>query len=275
MEACSVEESSKKLPFPTAKNQSNKSKSFNQKDTLHLIECVRKQPKLWHRQFIRKRLSSCISEWEDIQRKEFPEYTVKQLKVRWKTVRDSYRREIRHIECGASSKSRWPLFDSMLFLDGHFRLRKSVQCKVPALVDIKRVKSSRSNKPVVVSPSELLSILQPVNEVASKTETLNSNERDHEEHASCLPSVDANDEPVAMSEVTFSNKFRSRLKSEAVSANVNDPCNGDEQAITDSQFMMNLVPYLQILPQEKKFEVRLKMLQLIANAALNANNSDK
>lgn len=50
---------------------------------------------------------------------------VTSLKVRWKTLRDSFRREVKRIEDGEIVVSSWPLFDKMSFLIGHFRTRES------------------------------------------------------------------------------------------------------------------------------------------------------
>uniref|UniRef100_A0A182WEQ2 MADF domain-containing protein n=1 Tax=Anopheles minimus TaxID=112268 RepID=A0A182WEQ2_9DIPT len=263
MNACGVVEPTEELVSRTAKDQSEKPKCFNPKETLQLIECVRQKPKLWDRQFIPKRRSSCISEWEEIQQKEFPDYTVNQLKVRWKTIRDTFRRESRRIECG-DSKSRWPLYEKVMFLDGHYRLQKRVQCNVPSSAK-QRAKPSRPKQSVLVSPCE-----EVANGLASKIETMSQdNVLEHEEPASCLPTVGVKDATSANGEVTCSNKIQSPLNSSAVSENNHDIYG---QQITDSQFLMSLVPFFNHLPMDKNLQIRLKILQVIANAYENGSS---
>ncbi|XP_058831775.1 uncharacterized protein LOC131690210 [Topomyia yanbarensis] len=96
-------------------------------DTLRLIECVKARPALWHRKHLRQRVQVAHRGWEEI-RKAFKATDVVSLKVRWKTLRDSFRREVKRIEDGELTTSSWPLFDRMSFLIGHFRTRESY-CK--------------------------------------------------------------------------------------------------------------------------------------------------
>ncbi|EAL41423.2 AGAP011592-PA, partial [Anopheles gambiae str. PEST] len=101
------------------KDEFGRKRIFGQQGTLRLIECVRQRPKLWHRQYLRSRASG-IDDWEDIQRTEFSTISVNQLRVRWKTLRDCFRREAKRIEDGTIPAIRWPLYDHMQFLHGHF-----------------------------------------------------------------------------------------------------------------------------------------------------------
>lgn len=102
---------------------SNKNCYFNE-DTFKLIECVKARPALWHRKHLRQRVQVAHRGWEEI-RKAFKATEVTSLKVRWKTLRDSFRREVKRIEDGEIVISSWPLFDKMSFLIGHFRTRES------------------------------------------------------------------------------------------------------------------------------------------------------
>ncbi|XP_065087741.1 uncharacterized protein LOC135709358 [Ochlerotatus camptorhynchus] len=102
---------------------SNKNCYFNE-DTFKLIECVKARPALWHRKHLRQRVQVAHRGWEEI-RKAFKATEVTSLKVRWKTLRDSFRREVKRIEDGEIVTSSWPLFDKMSFLIGHFRTRES------------------------------------------------------------------------------------------------------------------------------------------------------
>uniref|UniRef100_A0A1Q3FDV1 Putative alcohol dehydrogenase transcription factor myb/sant-like protein n=1 Tax=Culex tarsalis TaxID=7177 RepID=A0A1Q3FDV1_CULTA len=92
-------------------------------DTLKLIDCVRARPALWHRKHLRQRVQVAHRGWEEI-RKAFRATDVSSLKVRWKTLRDSFRREVKRMEDGELTTSSWPLFDRMSFLLGHFRTRE-------------------------------------------------------------------------------------------------------------------------------------------------------
>lgn len=92
-------------------------------DTLKLIDCVRARPALWHRKHLRQRVQVAHRGWEEI-RKAFKATDVTSLKVRWKTLRDSFRREVKRMEDGELTTSSWPLFDRMSFLLGHFRTRE-------------------------------------------------------------------------------------------------------------------------------------------------------
>lgn len=92
-------------------------------DTLKLIDCVRARPALWHRKHLRQRVQVAHRGWEEI-RKAFKATDVASLKVRWKTLRDSFRREVKRMEDGELTTSSWPLFDRMSFLLGHFRTRE-------------------------------------------------------------------------------------------------------------------------------------------------------
>ncbi|XP_058465068.1 uncharacterized protein LOC131438800 [Malaya genurostris] len=96
-------------------------------DTLRLIDCVKARPALWHRKHLRQRVQVAHRGWEEI-RKTFKATDVTSLKVRWKTLRDSFRREVKRIEDGELITSSWPLFGRMSFLIGHFRTRESY-CK--------------------------------------------------------------------------------------------------------------------------------------------------
>lgn len=91
---------------------------------MKLIECVRARPALWHRKHLRQRVQVAHRGWEEI-RKAFKATEVASLKVRWKTLRDSFRREVKRIEDGEIGGSSWPLFERMSFLIGHFRTRES------------------------------------------------------------------------------------------------------------------------------------------------------
>lgn len=102
---------------------SNKNCYFNE-DTFMLIECVKARPALWHRKHLRQRVQVAHRGWEEI-RKTFKATEVTSLKVRWKTLRDSFRREVKRIEDGEIATPSWPLFDKMSFLIGHFRTRES------------------------------------------------------------------------------------------------------------------------------------------------------
>lgn len=102
---------------------SQKNCYFNE-DTFKLIECVKARPALWHRKHLRQRVQVAHRGWEEI-RKEFKATEVTSLKVRWKTLRDSFRREVKRIEDGEITTPSWPLFDKMSFLIGHFRTRES------------------------------------------------------------------------------------------------------------------------------------------------------
>lgn len=107
----------------TGGHTSNKNCYFNE-DTFKLIECVKARPALWHRKHLRQRVQVAHRGWEEI-RKAFKATEVTSLKVRWKTLRDSFRREVKRIEDGEITNSSWPLFDRMSFLIGHFRTRES------------------------------------------------------------------------------------------------------------------------------------------------------
>lgn len=93
-------------------------------DTIKLIDCVQARPALWHRKHLRQRVQVAHRGWEEI-RKAFKASDVSSLKVRWKTLRDSFRREVKRMEDGEIATSAWPLFDRMSFLIGHFRTRES------------------------------------------------------------------------------------------------------------------------------------------------------
>ncbi|XP_053668369.1 uncharacterized protein LOC128718777 [Anopheles marshallii] len=252
----SLEEPTKELLSSTQNPMSSSSTGFDHNTTLQLIACVQKRPKLWHRQFLRKRKLCCQHEWEDIQQKEFPSYTVDQLKARWKTMRDSFRREIRRTEFGKFSRRRWPLYENMLFLDGHFRLRKSLQHKEPSLFAKRKVASIRSEESVVVQAKKVAANDQSTTPITGITV------------------ADVKDAPVGISEVTYCNKFRSRINSKNPSPESTQEVRcTNEQEITDGQFLMSLVPFLRMLPLETNLEVRLKVLHLIANATRLVNVS--
>lgn len=102
----------------------SKNCNFNA-DTIKLIDCVKARPALWHRKHLRQRVQVAHRGWEEI-RKTFKANDVSSLKVRWKTLRDSFRREVKRMEDGEISKSAWPLFDRMSFLIGHFRTREGL-----------------------------------------------------------------------------------------------------------------------------------------------------
>lgn len=104
--------------------QQSKNCNFNA-DTIKLIDCVRARPALWHRKHLRQRVQVAHRGWEEI-RKTFKANDVSSLKVRWKTLRDSFRREVKRMEDGEIIKSAWPLFDRMSFLIGHFRTREGL-----------------------------------------------------------------------------------------------------------------------------------------------------
>lgn len=104
--------------------QQSKNCNFNA-DTIKLIDCVKARPALWHRKHLRQRVQVAHRGWEEI-RKTFKANDVSSLKVRWKTLRDSFRREVKRMEDGEITKSAWPLFDRMSFLIGHFRTRDSI-----------------------------------------------------------------------------------------------------------------------------------------------------
>uniref|UniRef100_A0A182RAP1 MADF domain-containing protein n=1 Tax=Anopheles funestus TaxID=62324 RepID=A0A182RAP1_ANOFN len=272
-----MEETAKELfsPVPEVrKNESDRSMiGFGRMETLHLIKCVQKKPKLWQREFIRRRQSSCVSDWEDIQRNEFPHYTVDQLKARWKTMRDSFRRERKRIECGSCTGSHWPMYEDMLFLDGHFRLRKRLQNKAPGSIAKSRSKEWKKSNETIQPKTAVVNDL-PRNYMPEK-DTVHNTERNHQQLVSFLTIRDTNDAPVGVSEVTYNNKFRSRLQSEPVMECAQVEWNARGQQITNYQFLMSLVPFLNLLPMEKNLETRLKMLQLIAIATQNVNASEK
>lgn len=108
----------------TPTQQQSKNCNFNA-DTIKLIDCVRARPALWHRKHLRQRVQVAHRGWEEI-RKTFKANDVSSLKVRWKTLRDSFRREVKRMEDGEITKSSWPLFDRMSFLIGHFRTREGL-----------------------------------------------------------------------------------------------------------------------------------------------------
>ncbi|XP_050079699.1 uncharacterized protein LOC126567523 [Anopheles maculipalpis] len=255
------------LSLSSRKDESTGMGFFTYQETLHLIECVRKKPKLWHRQFLRKRASSCVTEWNDIQQHEFPSYTVNQLKVRWKTMRDCFRRELKRLESGHLTKSRWPLYEHMKFLDGQFRLKSNVRHKAPpGTVSAKRhLPSTPSKESMKVEVAENIS---PATGGTQASEML-------DEQSGRLIIVDAEDAPGGVSEVTFCNKFRSRIRSDPLTEGENEACNERGHNTTDSQFLMSLVPFLNILPIDKNLEIRLKMLQLLANATQNMNAEER
>ncbi|XP_062559024.1 uncharacterized protein LOC134223827 [Armigeres subalbatus] len=93
-------------------------------DTIKLIDCVQARPALWHRKHLRQRVQVAHRGWEEI-RKAFKANDVSSLKVRWKTLRDSFRREVKRMEDGEIATSSWPLYERMSFLLGHFRTRES------------------------------------------------------------------------------------------------------------------------------------------------------
>ncbi|XP_055599143.1 uncharacterized protein LOC129748520 [Uranotaenia lowii] len=113
-------------------------------DTLKLIECVKSRPALWHRKHLRQRVQVAHHGWEEI-RKSFKATEVSSLKVRWKTLRDSFRREVKRIEDGEIVNSSWPLFDRMSFLIGHFRTRESYYKNEPISSDLNRNSCSSQN----------------------------------------------------------------------------------------------------------------------------------
>ncbi|XP_055533750.1 uncharacterized protein LOC129723509 [Wyeomyia smithii] len=99
------------------------SRSINiTEETLKLIDCVKARPALWHRKHLRQRVQVAHRGWEEI-RQSFNSADVSSLKTRWKTLRDSFRREVKRIEDGEQATSTWPLYDTMSFLLGHFRTR--------------------------------------------------------------------------------------------------------------------------------------------------------
>ncbi|XP_052890623.1 uncharacterized protein LOC128298860 isoform X2 [Anopheles moucheti] len=185
----SMEEPTKELLSSTLNSVTGRSTVFDRKTTLQLIACVRKRPILWDRQFLRKRLSSCQLEWEYIQQKEFPSYTVDQLKARWKTMRDSFRREIKRIEFGEFAQSRWPLYEDMLFLNGHYRLKKSLQHKIPAPLAKRKATARRSEDSVAVEPKKEVAIDHSTSCTIGKAHN-NEREREHQQPTSSVTIAD-------------------------------------------------------------------------------------
>ncbi|XP_035891981.1 uncharacterized protein LOC118503130 isoform X1 [Anopheles stephensi] len=269
-EQVSMEETTTELLSSSMKDGSTGMGMFTNKETLHLIECVRRKPKLWHRQYLRKRVSSCVAEWDDIQQNEFPGYTVPQLKVRWKTMRDCFRRESKRLESGDLTASRWPLYDHMKFLDGHFRL--NVRHRVSTAFARRNVTLTASKEPIKAS----IKREEVAQHVPSPTCTEQGSEM-LDEHSGRLIVVEAEDAPpVGISEVTYCNKFRSRLRSDPISPEGGgEGWNAHGHDTTDSQFLMSLVPFLSVLPMDKNLEIRLKVLQLIAHATQSLNGSER
>lgn len=291
-------------------NGTNSAKQHHiSEDTLKLIDCVRARPALWHRKHLRQRVQVAHRGWEEI-RKAFKASDVSSLKVRWKTLRDSFRREVKRMEDGELTTSSWPLFDRMSFLLGHFRTR---ECYLsPELGPKLRASDGESWKFTDDAFSQL-------NESAELTSQGESDEGDggialsrkrlkylrvagteHGGHDSDeLTVVEAyetigedpadddievvdvtpgNREVVELpshlfGEVTFKNKLRARIKTEPMEGGGGErkPFEGGCFATdSDYNFLMSLHPFMQQLNTKRNLAVRIKMQQLIAEAMEDA-----
>uniref|UniRef100_A0A182PVZ3 MADF domain-containing protein n=1 Tax=Anopheles epiroticus TaxID=199890 RepID=A0A182PVZ3_9DIPT len=271
MEKSQVAEQQQLLPAttpPVASYYISKKRIFDYKSTLHLIDCVRQRPKLWHRQYLRSR-STGKEDWAEIQRTEFNTTDVDQLRVRWKTLRDCFRRETKRIEDGKAPTTRWPLYEHMQFLQGHYRLKKSV---TPRGKEDKRLADAGERKiGMVVSPqhksedepdgSGALGKRDGTVPLIKQQLTDDSIEMDND-------SV-KNDASFAFCEVTYKNKFRTRRKSVTSVCNtclVDGGCMKYDANNPDSCFLMSLTPFLNKLSLQQNMKVRIQIMQLVEAA---------
>ncbi|XP_041785088.1 uncharacterized protein LOC121600502 [Anopheles merus] len=262
MNATEMEEESvpeQQLPAEV-KDEFGRKRIFGQQGTLRLIECVHQRPKLWHRQYLRSRASG-IEDWEEIQRTEFSTISVNQLRVRWKTLRDCFRREAKRMEDGRIPAIRWPLYDHMQFLHGHFRLKKSKARKNggKTVCRHERVSSPLQNDPDDAEVKQSIKFVPIEENIKHDTgpSERSSNEQDVKEE---------DDASIDDSEVTYKNKFRPRSSKSASSTSTGGGWMKPDAENPDCRFLMSLTPFLNDLPAEENLKIRIKMLQLVAAA---------
>ncbi|XP_055626152.1 uncharacterized protein LOC129768489 [Toxorhynchites rutilus septentrionalis] len=263
---------------------------FNE-DTLRLIDCVKARPALWHRKHLRQRVQVAHRGWEEI-RQAFKATDVKSLKVRWKTIRDSFRREVKRLEDGEISSSSWPLFDRMSFLIGHFRTARyykrgslssdpgkagdeSWKYKQDSLSEEDHSVAAMIDSDGDVIGSEygalhgsgfsggsLIADSDPEDLTAFEplpVAVVDDNSQHEAAHDPDLMEVP----PLIYGEVTFKNKLRARTRAEPKPEPKPEiSCESD----SDYSFLMSLHPFMKKLSGKKNLSVRIKIQQLIAEA---------
>ncbi|XP_058065485.1 uncharacterized protein LOC131215122 [Anopheles bellator] len=249
---------------------------YGHEETLTLIDCVRQRPVLWHINFLCKRSENGLKYWQDIQRQSFPHLTVRHLKVRWKTLRDSFRREFRRIEDGSIASSSWPIYQQLQFLIGHYRTKRYYR---------HNLEEEATDPGLPSEGQELLSATdQKVEALSVATE---KSVLQHAATASTNPLEGANSEPLCIDtkgvennnteEVTFRNKFRRRKRSispkagpeTVVTSNVKLLAgwpDGNRDEDSNSAFLMSIYPFLKSLPSQKNIDTRVRIMQIITSA---------
>uniref|UniRef100_A0A182MXP8 MADF domain-containing protein n=1 Tax=Anopheles dirus TaxID=7168 RepID=A0A182MXP8_9DIPT len=213
-------------------------------ETMLLIECVRQQPLLWHREHLHKRASKAASHWEDIRRQHFPSVGLDQLKSRWKTLRDCFRRESRRSENSATpAPSRWSMYKHLQFLHGQFRVKGNGR--------------RRTERPWMQEEPSQTELYDVKRSVGGNDDIKKEMEQDSSFDCGC--------------EVTFRNKFRSRLRFEQTAMDADVPEVLANQ-LTDFNFLSSLTPYLSRLSARENLAVRIQMLQLLTPSTRTTTN---
>lgn len=202
-----------------------------------LIRLIRSRPVLWHRDHHKKRGKDVQRSWEDI-RRVFGRPDVKPLKIRWRDLRNKFRRESLRIAEGKKPGTPWDLYKRLTFLLGHFRSNGSRKTNNP--------KTKESESVVVDLTSE-------DEQVNFKTEPL------------AAPLEAPLEEPL---------EERERGWFERTSVDIDQPgSHGTRSPLdaverdSDYNFLMSLYPFMRNLPDCKNMLVRAKFQQVIAEMA--------
>ncbi|XP_053685810.1 uncharacterized protein LOC128735345 [Sabethes cyaneus] len=298
---CSVRDSSavgsgSVTPLATGSSQSHGRNINITEETLKLIACVKARPALWHRKHLRQRVQVAHRGWEEI-RETFNSADVTSLKTRWKTLRDSFRREVKRIEDGDQDKSTWPLYNTLSFLIGHFRTKENYchgdsqspdetnkeenkehwQYGVDGEHDPDYNETIQSIYPEAkrrryetVSTAECNSLAEesdPEDLIASFQNVSNAESYENLQMEAARSCEVIEVYPQQHREVTFKNRLRARMKTEPVELEEQTVAHdGSVKLDSDYNFLMSLHPFLRRLSGKKNLSLRIQIQQMIADA---------